>query len=71
MTLLDFDKVLGLDLKRNEFLEIPQDIINLGKQRKSAKDSKNFQEADKIREKIEEQGYEIRDIGDTFAIFKR
>ena len=70
-TLLNFDQVLGLDFENNEFLEIPQNIVDLGKKRKLAKDNQDFKEADKIRGKIENQGFEIRDTGDTFVIFKR
>lgn len=70
-TLLEFDKVLGLDLEHNEFLQVPQNIVDLGDKRQLAKDGKNFAAADKIRKEIESQGYEIRDIGDTFLIFRR
>ena len=69
--LLDFDKVLGLDLEHNEFLEVPQEILELGEKRRQAKESKNFEESDKIRAEIESQGFEIRDTGDTFLIFKK
>ena len=70
-TLLDFDQVLGLNLLKNEFLDIPKNILELGERRKLAKDKEDFQESDKIREEIESQGFEIRDTGETFVIFKR
>ncbi|MEK7176769.1 MAG: cysteine--tRNA ligase [Patescibacteria group bacterium] len=70
-TLLDFDQVLGLNLLKNEFLDIPKTILELGEKRKLAKEKGNFQESDKIREEIESQGFEIRDTGETFVIFKR
>ncbi|MDO8424286.1 MAG: cysteine--tRNA ligase [bacterium] len=69
--LLEFDKVLGLDLEHNEFLKVPQNIIELGEKRQVAKDSRDFAEADKIRKEIESQGYEIRDIDSTFIILKK
>ena len=71
VTLLEFDKVLGLDLERNEFLEVPQNIMELGRKRQEAKNKKDFREADKIRKEIEDLGYEIRDTGETFQVFKK
>ena len=70
-TLLEFDKVLGLNLERNEFLEVPQEIIALGEKRQKAKESKDFEEADRIRKEIESRGYEIRDVEKIFLIFKK
>lgn len=70
-TLLDFDQVLGLNLIKNEFFDVPKEILALGEKRKLAKDKKNFQEADKLREEIEKKGFEIRDIDETFVISKR
>ncbi|MEK7175951.1 MAG: cysteine--tRNA ligase [Patescibacteria group bacterium] len=70
-TLLEFDKVLGLDLEHNEFLEVPPEIIELGERRQKAKENKDFAEADKIRQEIESRGYEIRDVESTFLIMKK
>ncbi len=70
-TLLEFDKVLGLDLKRNEFLDVPAEIVELGEQRQKAKESKNFEEADRLRAEIESRGFEIRDTEGTFIIMKK
>lgn len=67
-TLLDFDKVLGLNL--DDFEKIPAGIIKLGKEREIARKTQNWSEADSIRKEIESQGYEIRDVDDTFGIFK-
>jgi len=70
-TLLEFDKVLGLDLEHNEFSDVPQNILELGEKRQEAKNKKDFEEADKIRKEIEDLGFEIRDRGETFQIFKK
>ena len=70
-TLLEFDKVLGLDLEHNEFLEVPPEIIELGERRQKAKENKDFAEADKIRQEIESRGYEIRDVESTYLIMKK
>ena len=70
-TLLEFDKVLGLDLEHNEFLNVPPEVVELGEQRQKAKENKNFAEADKIRQEIENKGFEIRDTEGTFIIMKK
>ena len=67
--ILAFDNVLGLNLLFNE--EIPVEIIELGEERAQLKKEKKFDEADKIRKEIEERGYEINDLGNTFDIIKK
>ena len=69
--LLEFDKVLGLNLSKNEFLDVPAEIVGLGEKRQKAKDNKDFAEADRIRSEIESKGYEIRDTEGTFLIMKK
>ncbi|MCK5460014.1 cysteine--tRNA ligase, partial [Candidatus Parcubacteria bacterium] len=65
-TILDFDKVFGLSLKKrmtkvikNEFIE--KDIENLIIKRKEARAEKNWAEADRLRKEIEKSGYIIKD----------
>ncbi len=41
---------------------IPDEILNLGKERAAAKQEKNFTKADEIRKKIESLGYTIKDL---------
>ena len=62
-TLLDFNKVLGLNLDKIEEKEIiiPEEIKNLIQQRKKARKDKDFDKADKIRKEIEEKGFIIED----------
>lgn len=61
-TLLELDKILGLDLGREIVKEvIPEEIEALGKQRFEAKMAKNWAEADKLRDEIREKGYIIED----------
>lgn len=78
-TILDIDKVLGLNLanvinEENEKIilerDIPQDIINLLSERQKAKFDKNWPEADRIRGEIEQHGYEIID-SNTGPILKK
>lgn len=65
--ILKFDSVLGLDLiNSKQYLnneeEIPEDIMELAKQRKVAKQEKNWNLADEIRNKINESGYNVKDL---------
>ena len=61
-TILDFDRVLGLNL--NEKVaerEIPAAIQELLDQRKAARDAKDWATADRLRDEIIAQGYEVQD----------
>ncbi len=76
-TLLDFDKVLGLNLKsaRGRSVsgeeKIPKEIIDLAEKREKARKEKNWQEADKLREKIKNLGYEIEDTPKEYILKKK
>lgn len=63
MTLLDFDKILGLDLERNEFevSNIPEEIEQLMNEREKARAAGDFKKADKLRLIIQKNGYEVLD----------
>lgn len=58
-----FDTVLGLklDKKKEEKGQVPEEILNLVKLRQEAKESCNWELADKIREEITQKGYKIKD----------
>ena len=74
-TLFEFDKTLGLNLKKliydAEKIKIPKQIIDLGNERKVARDNKDFAKSDQIREQINELGYIIKDIDDTFEVLPK
>lgn len=69
--ILDFDKVLGLNLKNIKKETIPKEIINLAKQRDKARKAKDFKTADKLREEIEKRGYIIEDTKEGFLLRKK
>ncbi|MCS6937276.1 MAG: cysteine--tRNA ligase [Candidatus Bipolaricaulota bacterium] len=63
-TLLDFDRVLGLRLSEvhaEETVEVPQEVRELLTQREAARKAKNFKEADALRAKIAQLGYDVID----------
>ena len=69
-TLLEFDKVLGLDIENwnPKELDIPGEVEKLVKERSRARKEKRWEKADEIREKISSLGYNIKDEGDVTKI---
>lgn len=75
-TAIYFDKVLGLNLDKEESEEkpqptLPQEITDLAEKRKQAKAEKNFALADSLRNEIENKGYSIIDKPGCYEIIKK
>ncbi len=74
--LMSFDEVLGLDLGspklkvKSEKLEIPEEIRKLVLERERLRKEKKFLEADEVRKKIRENGYNIEDSISAVVIKK-
>lgn len=60
-SLLKFDKVLGLSLDQPPQINIPVEIQQLADQREQARLSKDFAESDRLRQAINDAGYEVED----------
>ena len=62
-TLLDFDKVLGLDLEHNEFevTDIPKEVQKLLQEREKVRTSGDYKKADELREQIKKLGFTVED----------
>jgi len=62
-TILLFDQVLGLRLAewRPSEETIPEAIVSLVQQRQQARQEKRWKDADALRERVSEAGYEIED----------
>jgi cysteinyl-tRNA synthetase len=69
-TILDFDKVLGLDLGKTEVEIIPSEINELAKEREMARKEKDWGKSDELRKKINELGYEVKDTDSGTEISK-
>ncbi len=69
-TILDFDKVLGLDLNTPE--EIPEDVLQIFEKQKQARKNKNFEESDKLRDELKQLGWSVQngDTDETSFIFR-
>jgi len=62
-SLLQFDKVLGLDLQKyvSKKREIPEEVMKLVNKREQARENKDFEESDKLRKEIAKLGFEVED----------
>ncbi len=69
-TILDFDKVFGFGLSNLEKEIIPIEIETLAKERLLARENKEWQKSDTIRDQIKSLGYEIKDLGNDYKISK-
>lgn len=71
-TVMDFDKVLGLDLeKMAKDIDLPENIKILVDNRQKARDNKDFEESDRMRDEIEKLGYMVEDTKDGQRIIKK
>ncbi|MEK6809202.1 MAG: cysteine--tRNA ligase [Nanoarchaeota archaeon] len=70
--LLNFDKVLGLNLKglKKEKTKVPVQVKKLAEQRLQARNNKDWKKADELREKIKELGYVVGDTKEGYEIAK-
>jgi len=70
----DWDQVLQLDLTRRDDAgnaELPPDAQELAERRDDARAAKNFAEADRIRAKMEQMGYEVQDTAQGTRLLRR
>ena len=70
-TVLDFDRVLGLDLdKATVSEELPENIQQKIAERKKARAEKNWALSDQLRNEIQAFGYVVQDAKDGMTVFK-
>lgn len=69
------EKIFKLDLIKDmifnlnkEDIKIPELIINIAEKRKIARNKKDFQEADRLRDEILSKGYDIKDTKDGYEL---
>ncbi|MBP7058433.1 cysteine--tRNA ligase [Candidatus Gracilibacteria bacterium] len=66
-TIMEFDKVLGLNLAQSEkagstaTVQVPDEVMELVSKREIARAEKNYGESDLLRKRITELGYEVED----------
>ena len=67
---LDFDKFFGLELDKEEKVEVPREVQILVKDRREMRKKKNFEEADNIRNRIKKMGYLVEDMDEGEKVRK-
>ena len=70
-TILDFDKVLGLNLEESIREITLAGIAEIRKEREIARKNKDFKKSDELRDKIEKLGYRVEDTSEGMKIFKK
>ena len=71
--LLDFDKVLGVDIQKEveaKTLELPEEINALIEKRKEARINKDWALSDQIRDELKEKGYVVKDTKEGMQVEK-
>ncbi len=75
--LLKFDNVLGLDLinsskylEEQSNIELPEEIIKLMQKRAEARNNKDWQLSDEIRDELKEKGYIVKDTKEGMTVEK-
>ncbi len=75
--LLDFDKVLALDLENSKSyleeekkIELPEEIQKWVEERKIARQNKDWEKSDELRDKIIEAGYIVKDTKEGMTVEK-
>ncbi len=71
-TALNFDMVLGLNLKSatSQDTVIPTEVADLVEERKTARIEKNYAKSDELRDEIAKLGYEVKDTSEGQQIRK-
>ena len=67
----DFDKVLGLDLLKEERVEVSKEVKELVDKREEARKKKDWKTADSIRKKVLEKGFVLEDTKEGVRVKKK
>jgi cysteinyl-tRNA synthetase len=59
-------RIFGLDV--SEAGEAPDEIRALAEERARAREEKRFDEADRLRARIEEEGWEVQDVAEGYRL---
>ena len=71
-TVLDFDRVLGLDLDQvSQTEDLPEEVQKLVEARISAREAKDFAASDRLRDELQALGYMVQDAKDGMKVIKK
>ena len=68
--LLKFDTVLGLNIDKEEKIDLPEKIKNIVEERKQARLNKDWNKSDELRDKLMSLGYTVKDTKDGMEVNK-
>jgi len=68
---IKFDKILGLDLDKEDKIKIPSDVKKLAEIRQKAREEKQWSDADQLRRDIENLGFTIEDSEEGYRLRKK
>jgi len=68
--LLKFDNVLGVNIEKEEVVELPEEIMQIVEERKLARNNKDWQKSDELRDKLVSLGYTVKDTKDGMEVNK-
>ena len=70
-TILDFDRVLGLDLDTLDQPEdLPSEVKELVEERQRAREAREWEASDRLRDEIQALGYMVQDTPDGMKVIK-
>jgi cysteinyl-tRNA synthetase len=68
-TILDFDRVLGLNLDQaDQPEELPAEVEKLVEARRKAREAKNWAASDRLRDEIQALGYTVKDTREGMKV---
>lgn len=70
-TLLDFDRILGLDLSPKTAEIIPENIVQIANVREDARKNRDWKKSDELRDQINSLGFVIEDAEKGYKISKK
>jgi len=71
-SILEFDRVLGLDLDRLERPEeLPPEVQQLVEARQEARENKQWDASDRLRDEIQDLGYSVQDTPEGMKVIKK
>jgi cysteinyl-tRNA synthetase len=69
-TIKKMDEIFGLDLFKETEIKIPEKILKMVKERETAREKKDWKQADILRKVIEEKGYSVSDAKNGSVVGK-
>lgn len=63
-----FDTVLGLNIEKEEKVNLPEEIKKIVEERKVARENKDWKKSDELRDKLLSLGYNVKDTKDGMTV---